>query len=126
LPVASVTQQDAYATQVDQFVSSHPAPQIVSTGASVADQNAYWKAQAEYWDEVPWKAVAGQWGCTLQSAQVSYNPADSAGVVSAGYGTVGNCGGASQDVVAAMSQPLTRTQAIRFDPALADIFKSVR
>lgn len=47
---------------------------------------------ASWWKLVPWKAVAGQWGCTNGTQSVTFNPADENGVVSAGQGGVMHCG----------------------------------
>lgn len=119
MPVNSVAEQDAYAAQVSTFLATHPQPSMPSTD-DPAIQNAYWKSEVAFWDSVPWKAVAGQWGCSFQSYQASFNPTDSDGVRSAGYGTLTNCGPDSTDsLTAVVSQPISRVAAISQDSALA-------
>lgn len=77
--------------------------------ASVSVQNAYQEAMDEWWKEVPWDAVAGQWGCALISHDVVVSEAGADGSVSAGHGGMMQCGDLTEAELSAVSQPVSRS-----------------
>lgn len=57
-------QEAAYAAEVAAFTEKYPEP--ISGGSSVGEVEEYAEAMHAYWSAVPWDAVAGQWGCTVE------------------------------------------------------------
>lgn len=59
----SITQEQlALSAQVADFIKVHPKP---LEPTSAADLERYSQEMVDYWNAVPWAAVAGQWGCTV-------------------------------------------------------------
>lgn len=121
LPIPDIATQRAYEQKLETFLSEHPGPvHDFPSDGSVASLNAFYAAEVAWWNSVPWEAVAGQWGCSFQSFQASFNPPDANGVISAGYGTIINCGNALSAAATEMasSAPQTKSAAIASDPSL--------
>lgn len=109
LPIQDKAAQASYAAEVDSFLSARPEPQSGQFGFTVDEQNGYWAARAAWWEAVPWAAVAGQWGCTTGAVSVAFNSPREDGVVTAGFGGSGDCGGYyDRDNAAIFSDPRTK------------------
>lgn len=52
------------------FHAANPEPKQPAASASQEAWNAYWQRMADWWNEVPWDAVAEQWGCEAGGTQV--------------------------------------------------------
>lgn len=77
LPIPDVATQRLYEPELETFLSEHPGPVLdFSSDGSIASLNAFYAAEVAWWNSVPWEAVAGQWGCSFQSFQASFNPPD--------------------------------------------------
>lgn len=114
LPISDVSAQLAFENELATFLASNPAPTQDDYAPDVEGQNQYWQAIAAWWTEVPWDAVAGQWGCVNTGSSVSFNPIDEAGIISAGYGGSGSCGGVEvHDSAIIFAVPETRTTQTR-------------
>ncbi|MBB5632113.1 hypothetical protein BKA04_000336 [Cryobacterium mesophilum] len=122
LPIPDTATQHAYELELASFLREHPGPvQDFPKDGSAESLNAFYAAQVVWWNSVPWEAVAGQWGCSFQAFQATSNPPDEVGVISAGFGTIINCGNALSPAATAMaSTPQTRSAAIVADPSLAE------
>jgi len=121
LPIPDPTIQSEYESEVTDFLANNPKPETADFGYSVDGQNQYWRAMAAWWESVPWVAVAGQWGCESQAVGVTFNPPDSQGVITAGRGGTGSCGGVSiGGNQAIFSIPESRSTIVEADP---DSFK---
>lgn len=81
-----------YEAELVAFLETNPRPESGDFDHTVNGRNSYWQSLASWWEQVPWDAVAGQWGCTSGGVEVNFNPADSEGVSSAGYGGMIDCG----------------------------------
>lgn len=93
LPIADTALQAEFEGEVASFLESNPQPEPAQFSSDVSGQNAYWRAMVGWWNEVPWQAVAGQWGCVSSAVSSTFNPADENGVITAGRGGSGSCGG---------------------------------
>lgn len=117
LPIPDPTVQLAYEHEVADFLQSNPEPKSGDFGPTIDGQNAYWRAQAAWWEAAPWDAVAGQWGCTISATGVSFNPPDRGGLITAGRGGTGDCGGQKIGGNQAIFSVLdTRSNIVRADP----------
>jgi len=117
LPIAEPAVQAEYEKEVAAFLESNPEPQSADFDYSVDGRNVYWRALGSWWDSVPWVAVAGQWGCVSQAATVTFNPPDEHGVITAGRGGIGHCGGVViSNNPAVFSLPETRATIVRENP----------
>ncbi|SKB01579.1 hypothetical protein SAMN06295879_3281 [Agreia bicolorata] len=85
VPTASTAptpEEVAYSQQVSDFLAAHPDPAAAETSAlSRSDRDQRARELAAYWETVPWDAVAGQWGCTVQYLGTSLKPAASGELV---------------------------------------------
>jgi len=93
LPVKDPAVQVAYENAVASFLLENSEPQSGDFDSSTEGRNDYWRAMAAWWESIPWEAVAGQWGCLSSGSTVTFNPADERGVITAGHGGTGTCGG---------------------------------
>jgi len=117
LPVSDPAVQAAFESEVAAFLASSEEPSRSDFPSDVEGQNTYWRAMGTWWDSIPWQAVAGQWGCTIQSDTVTFNPIDEQGVVTAGHGGIGTCGGVViSEAPAIFTVPDTRSNLIAQDP----------
>jgi hypothetical protein len=117
LPISDTAAQVAFENEVAAFLASSEEPSRSDFPSDVDGQNAYWRAMGTWWESIPWHAVAGQWGCTIQSDTVTFNPVDQHGVVTAGHGGIGTCGGVDiSDAPAIFTVPDTRSNIISQDP----------
>jgi hypothetical protein len=105
LSAAQVSDQSTVAS----FASTHAAP-ILPADATPAQFAAFSQSLETYWNSVPWSAVAGQWGCTVQSVDVDYGADGIAN--SASVTTSGQCAGASQLTKPASAQLTQAVQTI--------------
>jgi len=83
--------QNIHERIVSDFLLQYPEPREEDFTWNIEGKNQYWQAKAQWWETVPWGSVAGQWGCTTQGVSVSFNPVNTHGVITAGYGGVGRC-----------------------------------
>lgn len=118
LPVPDPAAQAAYESELAKFLVNSPKPSPADFESSVEGQNAYWQAVGAWWESVPWDAVAGQWGCESGIQGVTFNPATEAGVITAGYGGTGDCGGFVLENPSILSVPETRTSMLEESPEL--------
>jgi hypothetical protein len=112
--LVNAAQQESDALAVAAFAEAHSEP-VLPKGASAVEYAAYEKAIANYWTAVPWSAVAGQWGCTVESVQVDTSQA--APVVS----ETTNCG-SNLDAATLLNSSgvVTRSVALRSASAASD------
>lgn len=109
----SAKAQADYEAQLADFLRTSPEPAGIALDAPTEEQNAYWDAMSTWWEEVPWEAVAGQWGCTPGPQEVSANPVDELGVTTYGHGGVMQCSTVfGQDELSAVTQVLPRTESL--------------
>lgn len=87
----SPAEQRGFEAELNDFLAAQPEPAAPKSGASVAEKNAYATELAAWWTDVPWDAVAGQWGCAAGIDEVNFNPADEDGVVTASHGGIMHC-----------------------------------
>ena len=117
LPVGDPAAQVAYEHEVATFLATNSEPSRSDFDQDVEGQNAYWRAMGAWWESAPWQAVAGQWGCTIQVDTVTFNPADNQGVITAGHGGMGTCGGVKISESPAVFTVLdTRSNLVSEDP----------
>jgi hypothetical protein len=110
-PVLSPASQSEFEAVLVEFLRENPAPESGDFAQSADGRNEYWRTVASWWDRVPWDAVAGQWGCTAGGVSVTFNPPDAAGVSSAGYGGVIDCGTRySTGTIPLLTEPIPRSQ----------------
>ena len=113
-------QQVAYENELAGFLDENPAPTPVNLSSSIPVQNAYWENQAEWLAQVPWEAVAGQWGCVSSANNIVLNAPTEEGLITATYSGLMNC---SSDLnsteLAVVAEPITRSSyAAPSDPGV--------
>jgi len=87
----SLSQQVSYEAQLADFLEQSPEPQAPSPEAPVTEQNLYQESLADWWVDVPWDAVAGQWGCESVIETVSVSEPDADGLTTASRGGMLQC-----------------------------------
>jgi len=110
--------QIIYEAELSAFLEANPQPSQADFDQTVDGQNAYWRTMVDWWEAVPWDAVAGQWGCQSSTQAVEFHPPDEAGVISASHGGVGTCTDASlvRTFPGVFTLPETRTSIIQESP----------
>ncbi len=122
LPIPDRATQLDFEQQVEDFLAGNPGPvQTHAKDGTIASLNSFYEAEVLWWDAIPWEAVVGQWGCALGSYEASFNPADSSGVITAGYGVIADCGNALDTTgMAWVTSPVTRSSVIDGPPLLGE------
>ncbi|MEV1132332.1 hypothetical protein [Agromyces sp. NPDC049794] len=77
-------------SELDSFRSANPEPTPPAQSASQAEWNVYWTDMYRWWKQVPWDAVAEQWGCKAGTTEVELIEAAD-GAVTAQYSGFAKC-----------------------------------
>jgi hypothetical protein len=110
--LVSANAQAADEQTVVAFAASHALP-VLPTSHTAAQYSAFKSALTAYWTATPWSALAGQWGCTVQSVTVTQD-ADASGDITPTLSEETNCGSNLQAAdLLATSAVVTRTSALK-------------
>lgn len=110
-------EQAEFEAELVEFLAANPKPESRDFQSDPLGRSQYWIAVADWWERVPWTAVAGQWGCTAGTVGVTFNPPDKEGVSTAGYGGMIDCPSSyASGEIARMTEPVPRAD-VALDPS---------